>query len=76
MYVFKSDLHSSFLFSAHIADALQTDCSKCSDKQKEGAEKVIKHLYNKKPDKYKELEEKYDPDRTYYKKYEDKLKEE
>jgi hypothetical protein len=58
-----------------VADALQTDCAKCTDKQKEGAEKVIKFLYKNKPTEWKELQEKYDPDNTYLKKYEDKLKE-
>jgi hypothetical protein len=54
---------------------LLTECTKCSDRQKEAAEKVIKFLYNKKPDDWKQLQEKYDPDNTYYKKYEYKLKE-
>uniref|UniRef100_A0A0U5AMM1 Putative chemosensory protein n=1 Tax=Reticulitermes speratus TaxID=60591 RepID=A0A0U5AMM1_9NEOP len=60
---------------AHIKDALESDCSKCSKIQKEGAEKVIKFLYNKKPDKFKQLQEKYDPENTYYTKYEQRLKE-
>lgn len=54
---------------------MQTDCSKCSEKQKEGAEKVIKFMYKNKPDDWKQLQEKYDPDNTYYKKYEKTLKE-
>jgi hypothetical protein len=61
------------LFPAHIEDALQNDCAKCSDKQKEGSQKVIKFLYKNKPDQWKLLQEKYDPDNTYYKKYQDKL---
>jgi hypothetical protein len=68
-------LNDICLFSAYLTDALQTDCSKCSDKQKEGADKVIKFLYNKKPDQWKLLQQKYDPDDTYVKKYEDRLKE-
>jgi hypothetical protein len=62
------------LFAAHITDALQNDCAKCSEKQKAGAEKVIKFLYKNKPEQWKQLQEKYDPDNTYFKKYEDKLK--
>ncbi|PNF25546.1 Ejaculatory bulb-specific protein 3 [Cryptotermes secundus] len=59
---------------SHIEDALQNDCAKCSEKQKEGAAKVIKFLYKNKPEQWKELQEKYDPNNTYTKKYEDKLK--
>jgi hypothetical protein len=54
---------------------LQTDCSKCSEKQKEGSEKVLKYLHNNKPKDWKELQEKYDPDNTYYTKYENRFKE-
>jgi Insect pheromone-binding family, A10/OS-D. len=59
----------------HISEALQNDCSKCSERQKKGAQKVIKFLFNKKPEEWKQLQEKYDPDDTYYKKYEKTLKE-
>jgi hypothetical protein len=53
---------------------LATDCEKCSEKQRALAEKVIKFLYRNRPDDWKELQEKYDPENTYYKKYESKLK--
>jgi hypothetical protein len=54
---------------------LQTDCAKCSEKQRETADKVIKFMYNNKPEDWKELQEKYDPDNTYFKKYESRQKE-
>jgi hypothetical protein len=54
-----------FLFSAHIKDALETDCSKCSDVQKKGAEKVLVFLHKNKRDKSRELQDKYDPDDKY-----------
>ncbi|XP_074036743.1 ejaculatory bulb-specific protein 3-like [Leptinotarsa decemlineata] len=53
----------------HLPDALLTDCSKCSDVQKKGSKKIIRYLIDNKPDWYKELEEKYDRDGTYKKKY-------
>ncbi|XP_069685971.1 uncharacterized protein [Periplaneta americana] len=53
----------------NIADAIQTGCAKCTDKQKEGAEKVLNFLYKNKPDVWKELAAKYDPDDTYFKKF-------
>jgi hypothetical protein len=60
-----------FLFSAHIKDALETDCLKCSDAQKKGVEKVLVFLHKNKSDKFRELRDKYDPDDKYYKKHED-----
>ena len=67
-------LNVLFLFSAHVKDALVTDCSKCSAAQRAGAEKVLVFLHKKKPDKFKELQDKYDPDGKYYKKHEDMFK--
>jgi hypothetical protein len=60
---------------AHIQDALETDCSKCSAAQRAGAEKVIIFLYKNKPNKFNEMRAKYDPDDGYYKKHEDLFKE-
>ncbi|XP_054277651.1 ejaculatory bulb-specific protein 3-like [Macrosteles quadrilineatus] len=52
-----------------LPDALQTDCAKCSDKQKAGAKKVLKFIYEKKPDHFAKLEKKYDPEGIYRNKY-------
>uniref|UniRef100_A0A1B0BW36 Uncharacterized protein n=1 Tax=Glossina palpalis gambiensis TaxID=67801 RepID=A0A1B0BW36_9MUSC len=52
-----------------LPDALQTECSKCSEKQKKTSEKVIKHLMDHKPEEWKVLQAKYDPDGIYYSKY-------
>nr|AEP95756.1 chemosensory protein 2 [Apolygus lucorum] len=54
----------------NIPEALQTDCAKCSEKQKAGVEKVLRHLINEKPEDYKVLEEQFDPEGVYRKKYE------
>ncbi|XP_049831162.1 ejaculatory bulb-specific protein 3-like [Schistocerca gregaria] len=58
----------------NLPDALQTDCSKCSEKQKDGAEKVVNFLIENRPDQWKELEAKYDPTGIYKRKYEARLK--
>uniref|UniRef100_A0A6P7FY73 Ejaculatory bulb-specific protein 3-like n=1 Tax=Diabrotica virgifera virgifera TaxID=50390 RepID=A0A6P7FY73_DIAVI len=58
----------------YLPDALLTDCSKCSEAQKKGSKKIIRHLIDNKPDWYTELEAKYDKDRTYKKKYEEEIK--
>ncbi|RZF35337.1 hypothetical protein LSTR_LSTR003777 [Laodelphax striatellus] len=52
-----------------LPDALATACSKCTEKQRVGTEKVIRHLIEKKPTEYAELEKKYDPQGTYKRKY-------
>ncbi|PSN33544.1 Ejaculatory bulb-specific protein 3 [Blattella germanica] len=54
-----------------LPDALETDCSKCSDKQKEVSDKVINFLIDNKKDDWKKLEAKYDPEGIYRKKYTD-----
>ncbi|XP_070490809.1 ejaculatory bulb-specific protein 3 [Chironomus tepperi] len=53
-----------------LPDALKTDCSKCSEKQKAGTERVLRFLIEKKPNQYAELQKKYDPEGIYYSKYE------
>nr|ADP65808.1 hypothetical protein [Locusta migratoria] len=59
---------------AAIPDALTNECSKCNEKQKNGAEKVIRFLIKEKPDLWSPLETKYDPSGSYRQKYADELK--
>ncbi|CAB3231656.1 unnamed protein product [Arctia plantaginis] len=56
-----------------LPDALEHECSKCTEKQKIGSDKVIKHLVNKRPDLWKELSVKYDPENIYQERYKDKI---
>nr|ALR72519.1 chemosensory protein 5 [Colaphellus bowringi] len=56
-----------------LPDALQTDCSKCSDVQKRGSKKIIRYLIDNKAEWYKELEAKYDKNGVYKKKYDKEL---
>nr|AYP30836.1 CSP11 [Corythucha ciliata] len=56
-----------------LPDALEKDCSKCTEIQKEKSDKVIKHLVNKRPDYWNELSSKYDPNHIYQDKYKDKI---
>ncbi|XP_067001215.2 ejaculatory bulb-specific protein 3 [Anabrus simplex] len=53
-----------------IPDALESDCSECSEKQKTNADKVIHFLIDNKPEQWKGLETKYDPTGEYRKNYE------
>lgn len=69
-------IFSSYYWIDNLEDALQHDCSKCNEKQRAGAIKVIKYLLEKKPDKFKGLEAIYDKDGIYRKKYEEEAKKE
>ncbi|CAH1988471.1 unnamed protein product [Acanthoscelides obtectus] len=57
-----------------LPDALANGCSKCNDKQKQTAEKVIKHLMTKKAKDWERLSKKYDPEGVYKKRYEELLR--
>lgn len=56
-------------FSGIIPDAIITECAKCSDRQRKQAGKVLAHLLHFKPEYWKMLIEKFDPNNTYLKKY-------
>nr|WJJ63300.1 chemosensory protein 15 [Pachyrhinus yasumatsui] len=53
----------------NMPDAIATDCSKCSEKQQQGSEIIIRYLIDNKPDYWNPLEEKYDPSGSYKKRY-------
>ncbi|XP_055374405.1 ejaculatory bulb-specific protein 3 [Condylostylus longicornis] len=53
-----------------LPDALKTECSKCSERQKQGVERVLKFLIDNKQVEWKDLSAKYDPEGIYVKKYE------
>ncbi|KAL3285567.1 hypothetical protein HHI36_000097 [Cryptolaemus montrouzieri] len=54
-----------------LPDALQRGCDKCSPKQKEISEKVVRHLTQKRPKDWEKLVKKYDPQGVYKKKFEE-----
>ncbi|GAB1860984.1 Chemosensory protein [Camponotus japonicus] len=55
-----------------LADAMATDCAKCTDRQKEIARKALDFLIINKTDMWNDLKSKYDPEEKYAKKYEDR----
>nr|AKI84389.1 CSP6 [Holotrichia parallela] len=57
-----------------LPDALQTDCTKCSDTQRKNAEVVIRYYMDKRKEEWEELKKLYDPDGIYEEKYKDRLK--
>ncbi|XP_033150487.1 putative odorant-binding protein A10 [Drosophila busckii] len=54
-----------------LPDAMLTDCEKCTEKQKYGAEKVTRHLIDNRPEDWQRLEKIYDPQGGYRLKYEE-----
>jgi hypothetical protein len=52
-----------------LPEAVENKCADCSDKQRLGSEKIIKFLFEKKNDMWKELEAKYDPKGIYRQRY-------
>ena len=54
-----------------LPDALATECSKCSERQKDMSKKVIDFLTANKPKMWHKLLDKYDPEKKYRAKYGD-----
>ncbi|XP_062548487.1 ejaculatory bulb-specific protein 3-like [Armigeres subalbatus] len=52
-----------------LPEALQTNCAKCSEKQRDGATRVINYLIENRNAQWKTLQAKYDPDNTYINQY-------
>ncbi|KXJ74796.1 ejaculatory bulb-specific protein 3-like [Aedes albopictus] len=52
-----------------LPDALENNCSKCSENQKMSSTKIIKFLTENKPEEWVALKAKYDPDNKYVEKY-------
>ncbi|KAK9722565.1 Insect pheromone-binding family, A10/OS-D [Popillia japonica] len=59
-----------------LPDAIETECSKCSEKQNNGSRKVLRHLIDNEPEYWNELEKKYDPKGEYKNKYREEAKKE
>ncbi|KAL4119310.1 hypothetical protein QTP88_012135 [Uroleucon formosanum] len=57
-----------------LPEAIENKCEDCSEKQKMGSEKIIKFLFEKKNDMWKQLEEKYDPKGLYRQRYSEDAK--
>lgn len=55
--------------TAALPDAIQSECSKCSEKQRSGADKVTHFLIDNKPDEWQKLADKYDKHGDYKTKY-------
>nr|AKW47180.1 chemosensory protein 4 [Chrysopa pallens]ANJ05012.1 chemosensory protein 5 [Chrysopa pallens] len=52
-----------------IPDAIETNCTKCSQTQREGSQKVMYFLIDNEKEAWAQLEKKYDPTGSYKKRY-------
>ncbi|XP_055693086.1 ejaculatory bulb-specific protein 3-like [Lutzomyia longipalpis] len=52
-----------------LPDALESDCAKCTDKQRIGTQIVLKYLIDNRPDAWESLEKVYDFAGVYKQKY-------
>lgn len=62
-------LKSVLLFLGIVPDAIQTECSKCSERQKVQAGKVLAHLLQHKPEYWKLLLQRFDPNNVYLRRF-------
>jgi hypothetical protein len=60
-----------FLFSDNVKEVIDTECDRCNEKQKANSDKILIFLYKNKPDKFKEIQEKYDPNKLHYNRHKD-----
>ncbi|KAF9818728.1 hypothetical protein SFRURICE_011774 [Spodoptera frugiperda] len=53
----------------NLPDAIENDCKKCTERQREGADRVCHYLIDNRPEDWTKLEEKYKSDGSYRAKY-------
>lgn len=56
-------------FAEVLPEALETNCEKCSEKDKENSAHVLKFLFNNEKEIFEELEKKYDPSGKFREQY-------
>uniref|UniRef100_UPI003F778777 Chemosensory protein 3 n=1 Tax=Anopheles culicifacies TaxID=139723 RepID=UPI003F778777 len=59
-----------------LPEALQTNCAKCSEKQRSGAIKVINYVIENRKEQWDALQKKYDPENLYVEKYREEAQKE
>lgn len=52
-----------------LPDALKTNCSKCTAKQRDGTDRVLRYVAHNKPEHFETLRKAFDPEDIYIKKY-------
>ncbi|XP_017779693.1 PREDICTED: ejaculatory bulb-specific protein 3-like [Nicrophorus vespilloides] len=59
-----------------LPEAIKTECAKCTENQRKGSRKVLRHLIDNEPEIWAELEKEYDPSGEYAAKYREMAKKE
>uniref|UniRef100_A0A182NU78 Chemosensory protein 3 n=1 Tax=Anopheles dirus TaxID=7168 RepID=A0A182NU78_9DIPT len=59
-----------------LPEALQTNCAKCSEKQRAGAIRVINYVIENRKEQWEALQKKYDPENLYIEKYREEAQKE
>lgn len=59
----------SNIFTGVIPDAIQTECAKCTERQKKQAGKALAYLLTYRPEYWKTLVQKFDPNNIYLRKF-------
>lgn len=52
-----------------LPDALRTNCAKCTEKQRDGTDRVLRFIVKNKPDEWKQLKAKFDPEDKFIRQY-------
>jgi hypothetical protein len=52
-----------------IPQVLKSGCDSCTENERRASKKVVLHLQQKKPNEWKQIEQKYDPTGEYARKY-------
>ena len=68
--IFFKKIYLYIIITVILPNAIKSECKECSEHQKKAIEKVFKYMIEKRPDDWKKLLDKYDPDRTFRKKVE------
>ncbi|CAK1584490.1 unnamed protein product [Parnassius mnemosyne] len=54
---------------SNLPDAIANDCKNCTERQREGADKVMHYIIDNRPDDWNKLEQKYESDGSYKRQY-------
>lgn len=52
-----------------LPDALRSNCEKCTERQRDGTDRVLRFIVQNKKEEWEQLKQKYDPEDIYIKKY-------
>lgn len=52
-----------------LPDALRSNCEKCTERQRDGTDRVLRFIVQNKKEEWEQLKQKYDPEDIYIKQY-------